>query len=82
MKRSYSWLSAFCRYAGLLIDEEPILPIHTPVSINSDTGSGAKSPVGFPLEGLIMIEDGKGGSSVYVHMGSHVRQRQGTIQHA
>lgn len=91
MKRSYSWLSLFCRYVGLVIEEEPVLPINSP-----NSGSGARSPVGFPLDsyGLseaeafpadkwpIQIERGQGSSSVFVHMGQKIRQRPGLIQHA
>jgi len=80
MQRTHSWLSILCRFVGL-VDEEPILPIRTPVSINSDTGSGgSKSPAGFELDGLVMIENGRGGSSVFVPMTS--RKRHGVIQHA
>jgi len=87
MKRSYSWLSALCRFAGLIMDEEPVLPVHTPVSTNS----GARSPAGFPLDsyGLsevdaypadkwsIQIERGQGSSSVCVPMTLRQRQQAG-----
>ena len=80
MQRTHSWLSILCRFVGL-VDEEPILPIRTPVRSDSDSGSGgSKSPVGFELDGLGMIENGRGGSSVFVPMTS--RKRHGMIQHA
>lgn len=67
MKRSYSWLSALCRFAGLFV-EEPILPIHTP--------TGARSPAGFPLDSYGLSEADKYSIQIEAAAPMTLRQRQ------